>query len=112
MLLLVCNNDVDIVLAAKTVVHGGEEAIGIRGQVDAHNFRALVGDDVKETRILVREAIVILSPHSCCEKDVERCDLLPPLNLKALLNPLAVLVHHTVNDVNERLVAVEQTVAS
>ena len=112
MLLLVCDNDVDVVLAAKTVVHGREKAVGVGRQVNAHDVRALVRHDVKETRILVCKAIVVLSPDGRCEEDVEGCDLLPPLNLKTLLDPLAVLVDHAVNDVNERLVAVEQTMSS
>ena len=37
---------------------------------------------------------------------------MPPLYLETLLDPLAVLVNHGVDDVNERLVAVEQAVSS
>lgn len=60
----------------------------------------------------MREAIVILSPYSGCEEDVERCNLLPPLDFEALLNPFTVLIDHGVNDVNERFVAVEQSVST
>jgi len=112
MLLLVRDNNVDVVLAAKAVVHSGKEAVGVRRQVDAHDIRALVCDNVKEARILVRKAVVVLSPDGGCEKDVERRDLLPPLDFETLLDPLAVLVHHAVDDVDERLVAVEETVSS
>lgn len=46
------------------------------------------------------------------QQNVERSNLLSPLDFEALLNPFTVLVDHGVNDVDERLVAVEQTVSS
>lgn len=55
----------------------------------------------------MREAVMILPPDSCCEEDVQGCYLLPPFDLEALLDPLAMLVYHRVNDVDERLVAVQ-----
>ena len=58
------------------------------------------------------ESIVVLSPHSGRKEDVERGHLLSPFNFKALLDPLAVLVHHAVDDMNERLVTVEQAMSS
>jgi len=61
---------------------------------------------------LMREAVVVLPPDSRSKEDVERRDLLSPLDFEALLNPLAVLVYHRVNDVNEWLVAVEKAVSS
>lgn len=106
VLLFVGDDDVDIILTTKAVVHGGEQTIGIRRKVDTHNIRALVGNNVEETRILVRKAIVVLTPDGSCEEDVERRDLLPPFDLETLLDPFAVLVDHTVNDVDERFVAV------
>ncbi len=112
MLLFVCDNDVDIVLAAKAMIHGGEQAIGVGGQINTYDVRALVRDNIKETGILVSKAIVVLSPYSSCEEDVERGDLLSPLDFETLLDPLAVLVHHAVNNVNEGLIAVEQTMSS
>jgi hypothetical protein len=66
----------------------------------------------QEPRILMREAIVILPPYSGCEEDVERRNLLSPFDLEALLDPLAMLVDHRINDVNERFVAVEQTMST
>jgi hypothetical protein len=58
------------------------------------------------------EAVVVLSPNSRCEEDIQRCNFLPPLNFEAFLDPLAVLVDHGVDDVNEWLVAVKQTMAT
>jgi hypothetical protein len=58
------------------------------------------------------EAVVVLSPHGGCKEDIERRNLLSPLDLEALLDPLAMLVDHRINDVNEWFVAVEQTVSA
>jgi hypothetical protein len=55
------------------------------------------------------EAVVILSPDCRCEEDVERSNLLPPFDFEALLDPLAMLVDHRVDDVDEGLVAVQET---
>ena len=112
MLLLVGYDDVDVVFAAEAVVHRREQAVGVWWEVDANDLRALIRYDVKETWILVCESIVILSPYSGSKQNVERSNLLPPFDFKTLLDPLAVLVDHGVDDVDERLVAVEQTVAS
>jgi hypothetical protein len=71
--------------------HTRQQAISIRGEVYAHNLRTLVGDDVQETRVLMSEAVVILAPNNCGQEDVERSNLDTPLDLKTLLNPLAVL---------------------
>jgi hypothetical protein len=109
--LLVGNDNVHIVLTAKAVVHRREQTVGIRRKINANNFRALVGDDVKEAGVLVSETIVILSPDSGCEEDVERSNLLSPFDFETLLDPLAVLVDHGIDDVDERLVAVEQAMS-
>jgi hypothetical protein len=109
--LLVGNDNVHIVLTAKAVVHRREQTVGIRWKINANNFRALVGDDVKEAGVLVSETIVILSPDSGCEEDVERSNLLSPFDFETLLDPLAVLVDHGIDDVDERLVAVEQAMS-
>lgn len=110
MLLLVRDNDVDVVGAAEAMVHNGEEAVAVWGQVDADDFWALVGDYVEEAGVLVREAVVVLSPDCGCEEDVERGDFLAPFDFEAFLEPLAVLVDHGVNDVDEGFVAVEKPV--
>jgi hypothetical protein len=91
------------------VVHCAEQAVGIRRKVDSNNFGRLIGDDIKETRVLMSESVVILAPDRGCKQDVERSNLLSPGNFCALLEPLCVLVDHRVNNVNKRLVTVEQT---
>jgi len=44
------------------VVGDREEAVGIRRQIDADDLRLLVGDVVDEPRVLVGEAVVVLTP--------------------------------------------------
>jgi hypothetical protein len=63
--LLVGDDDVNIIDAAQAVVGYREQAVGVGRQVDAGHIRALVGDYVEESRVLVRKAIVILSPDEC-----------------------------------------------
>lgn len=46
MALLVCDDDVDVALAAEAVVANGEETVGIWGKVDTDDLGALVGDDI------------------------------------------------------------------
>lgn len=71
MVLLICNDNVDVVRAAEAVVGNGEKAVSVGWKVDAYNFRALVGDDIEETGILVGKAVVILSPDCGGKKDIE-----------------------------------------
>lgn len=68
-----------------------KQAVSVRRKVDADNFGALVGNDIKETGILMGEAVVVLSPHNRCQEDVERGDLDTPLHLETLFEPFAVL---------------------
>ena len=112
MFLLVCYDDVDVVLAAEAVVHCGQEAVGIWGKVDANDIRRFVADDIEEARVLMRETIVVLSPNCGCKENVEGGHLLPPLDFGTLLDPFTVLVHHGVDDVDEWLVAVQDTVSA
>jgi hypothetical protein len=53
-----------------------------------------------------------LTPHCAGEQDVERRNGLTPGHLETLLNPLGMLVDHRVNNVHERLVAVEKSMAT
>ena len=50
--LLVGDDDVDIVFGLEAVRHCGEEGVGVRGQVDAHDFGGFVDDYVEETGVL------------------------------------------------------------
>ena len=42
------------------MVEDGKQTIAIGRQINAHYFRALVGNDVEEAGILVGEAVVVL----------------------------------------------------
>lgn len=53
-----------------------------------------------------------LTPDGAGQQDVERRHGLSPRYLQGLLDPLGVLVDHRVDDVHERLVRVEQAVAT
>lgn len=59
MQLLIGNDYVDVVLALEAVIHGREETVTIRRKVDTYDLWALVGNDVKEAWILMREAVVV-----------------------------------------------------
>lgn len=52
----------------------------------------------------MREAIVVLPPHCCCEDDVQRRNFAPPVNFKALLPPFAALIDHIVDYVDKGLI--------
>ena len=60
--------------------------------------------------ILVREAVVILPPDVRGQQVVQRRDLPPPRQVRRDLQPLGVLVEHRIDDVDERLVAIEKAV--
>jgi hypothetical protein len=94
------------------MVHRTQQAIRVRRKVDTDDIGTLVRYNVEEAGVLVREAVVILSPDSGRQQDVERRHLDAPFDFEALLDPFAVLVYHTVDDVDEGFVAVEEAVAS
>ena len=58
-----CNHHVDIIAAPDAVVIAGEEAVGVWRQVEAHHVGLLVGHMVKEARVLMCEAVVVLLPN-------------------------------------------------
>ena len=51
--LLVGDDDVDVIGAAQAVVGHRQQAVGVGRQIDAHDARALVGDDVEQAGVLV-----------------------------------------------------------
>lgn len=99
VILLVADDDVDVVVTAQAVVSGGEQAVHVRGQVDAGNLRILVNHNVDEARILVGEAVVVLAPDGGGNQQVDRGDGRTPGDLLADGQPLGVLVVHGVDDV-------------
>ena len=104
------DHDVDVMSAAQAVVHHRQQAVCIRRKVDPHDLGLLVHDVVDETGILVSEAVVILTPDMRGQQVVQRGDLPPPRQVRRDLQPLGMLVEHRIDDVDERLVAVEESV--
>ena len=62
MVLLVRDDHVDVVARAQAMVCHAKQAVRVGRQIDAHDLRALVGDHVKKSGVLVSEAVVILPP--------------------------------------------------
>ncbi len=59
----------------------------------------------------MRETVVVLSPDMRGKQVVQRGNLPPPRQVRRDLQPLGVLVEHRINDVDERLVAIEQSMS-
>ena len=64
----------------------------------------------RKPRILVREAVVVLLPDVRRQQVVQRGDRPPPRQLAGHLEPLRMLAEHRVDDADEGLVAVEESV--
>src|SRR5450759_2346182 len=94
------------------MVERTEQRVRVRRQVDPDDLGLLVDHVIDEAGVLVRETVVVLAPHVRGQQDVERGDRPSPGDLVGHLEPLGVLVEHRIDDVDERLVAVEQPVAS
>lgn len=67
MILLIGHNNVDVALTCQAVVHCTEQTVSIWWEVNPDNLGRLVGDNVEETRVLVSEAVVVLTPYSAKE---------------------------------------------
>ena len=65
------DDDVYIVAGADAVVKAAQQAVCIRGQVQADDVGLLVGDVVEEAGVLMREAVVVLLPDIGGENIVE-----------------------------------------
>ena len=113
MRLFVGDDHVHVVLTAQAVVRHAQQAVRIRRKIDARDFGALVADNIEKAGILVGEAVVILTPDERSDQQVERRDRSAPVEFELrLLQPFRMLVVHGVDDVGERLVRIEQPVAS
>ena len=109
--LLAGHHDVDVVPTLEAVLHRREQGVGVRREVDADDLGRLVDDVVDEAGVLVGEAVVVLAPHVRAEQVVEaRRPGGRQLDVAGGLEPLRVLVEHRVDEVDERLVAAEETV--
>src|SRR5690606_25588732 len=96
----------------QAVVGGGQQAVGVRGQIYAGHRRALVHHQVEETRVLVGEAVVVLAPHGGGDQQVDGGDGGAPGQVLANGQPLGVLVEHGVDDMDEGFVGGKKAVAT
>ena len=111
VLLFVGNDDIDVVGAAKAMVGDRQQRVGVGRQVDARDRRPLVGHQIDEPRILMREPVVVLPPDGGRQQDVLGRDRGTPRHVVlADVQPLGVLVEHGIDDVRKRLVGVEEPV--
>src|SRR5205085_6824349 len=89
-----------------------KKAIGIWRQIHPNNIGLLVHYVIDEPRILMGKAVVVLTPHVRREQVIERGDRAPPFDVTRDFQPLRVLVEHGIDDVNERFVTREKSVAA
>ena len=92
------------------MIVGGQQRVRVRRQVDPDDLGALVHHMVDEAGVLVAEPVVVLAPDMARQQVVQARDRPPPRYVVGDLEPLGVLVDHRVDDVDERLIAVEQAV--
>src|SRR6185437_4232791 len=106
--LLAGDDQVHVIPASETVIGHGQQAIGVRRQIDPNDLGAFIRNMIDEARILMGKSIMILPPHQRGQQIVERSDRFPPRNVPGRLQPLGVLIEHRVDDMGEGLVAGEQ----
>ena len=110
--MLAGDDDVDVVEAAQAVIHHAQQAVRVGRQIHPHHLGFLVDRVIDEPGILMGEAVVILPPDMAGEQVVERRDRTAPRQAARDLQPLRMLIEHRVDDVRERFVGVEETVAA
>ena len=60
--LLAGDDDIDVVPAAQAVIGNGQQAVGVRRQIDPDDLGLFIDDVVDEPRVLMAEAVVVLAP--------------------------------------------------
>ena len=108
--LLAGDDDVDAVPAAQAVVGHPQQGVGVGRQIDPHDVGLLVHHVVDEPRVLVAEPVMVLPPDMRRQQIVQRRDRPPPGDRARTFQPFGMLVHHRIDDVDERLVARQQPV--
>ena len=108
--LLACDNHVHAVPTAQAVIRHPQQSVGVGRQIDPHELRLLVQHVVDEPGILMTEAIMLLPPDMGRQQIVQGCDWPAPGHRRGVLQPFGMLVEHRIDDVDERLVAIEQSV--
>ena len=106
------HDNIYIMSAAQAVIEHRQQAVGVRRKINACYIRLLADDMVEKARVLMGETIVILLPDVRAEQVVQRGNLAPPRKFGGHLQPFRMLSEHRIDDANEPLIAVEQTMAS
>ena len=106
------DDEVDIVFAAQAMIGDGEERVGIGREIDTNDVWLLVGDVINESGVLMREAVVVLTPDMGGKQIVERRDGGAPGNVARDFQPFGVLVEHGIDNVDESFIAGEKAVAA
>jgi hypothetical protein len=106
------DDDIDVVPATQAVIGNGQQAIGVRWQIDPNDLGLFIDDVVDEPGVLMAEAVVVLAPDVTGQQVIQRANGPPPRNVIADLQPFGMLVEHRIDDVDEGLVAGEEAVAA
>lgn len=106
------HNHVDVALALDTVIKAGQQAVAIRRQIAADDICLFAGDMIKESRILMRETVVVLLPYVGRKDEVERGNILSPRKFVGDFQPLCVLGDHGVHNTDEGLIGCEETMTA
>lgn len=110
--LLGADHEVGVVGGVQAVGDGGEEGVGVGGEVDAGGLRLEVEHGADEGRVLVGEAVVLLSRPGAGFDVVEGGEGAAEAGFARHLVEFAVLDHHGVDDAEEGLVRGEDSRAS
>src|ERR1051326_8162181 len=81
------DNHVHIMAAAQAVIGDRKERIRIGRQIQADDFFFVVHYMIDETRVLMAEAVVVLTPHMRGEQIIERSNRPPPWYVASHLEP-------------------------
>lgn len=80
-----------------------DRSVGISGEVDPSLLRRKSEQGTKESRVHVREPVVLLPPKGGRLDVVQRRVLVSPLGLLGHLDELGILLDHRGHDTKERL---------
>ncbi len=94
------------------MIRRAEEAVGVGRQIYSSDQGTLVRDHIKETGILVSEAVVVLTPNGRRDQQIQGGDGSTPFYFGfALFQPLCVLIEHGIDNVDERFIRRKESVA-
>jgi hypothetical protein len=89
------------VLRPQAVVNGADRGVGVRGEVNSSKVSRERDEGSDKTGVLVRVAIVLLSPKGTGLNVGETSNVASPLGFESHLHKLGVLLNHRGNDTEE-----------